>query len=75
MYQLKGFSRLVIGFDVHKNHIESPYRSVFDFLPKKVTNCADEITLWVSVQSHVWLLYVSILQSIQIKLQCGILDL
>ena len=41
MYQLKGFSRLVIGFDVHKNHIESPYtRSVFNFLPKKVTNGA-----------------------------------
>ena len=34
MYQLKGFSRFVIGFDVHKNHIESPYsRSVFNFLP------------------------------------------
>ena len=34
MYQLKGFSRLAIGFDVHKNHIESPYsRSVFNFLP------------------------------------------
>ena len=75
MYQLKGFSRLVISFDVHKSHIESPYRSVFDFLLKKVKNCEDEITLWVSVQSHVWLLYVSILQSIEIKLQCGILDL
>ena len=35
MYQLKGFSRFVIGFDVHKNHIESPYsRSVFNFLPE-----------------------------------------
>ena len=75
MYQLKGFSRLVISFDVHKNHIERPYRSVFYFLLKKVKNCEDEITLWVSVQSHVWLLYVSILQSIEIKLQCGILDL
>ena len=41
VYQLKGFSRLVIGFDVHKNHIESLYtRSVFNFLAKKVTNCA-----------------------------------
>ena len=41
VYQLKGSSRLVIGFDVHKNHIESPYtRSVFNFLPKKATNCA-----------------------------------
>ena len=33
-------SRLVISFDVHKNHIESPYTTVFNFLPTKVTNCA-----------------------------------
>ena len=30
---LKGFGRLVVGFDVHKNHIGSTCRSVFDFLP------------------------------------------
>lgn len=69
VYQSKGFSRLVIGFDVHKNHIESPYsRSVFNFLPgldSSVGLCA--VTCLAT-------LYISILQSIQVKLECGILD-
>ena len=69
MYQLKGFSRFVIGFDVHKNHIESPHsRSVFNFLPgldSSVGLCA--VTCLAT-------LYIFILQSIQVKLECGILD-
>ena len=57
VYQSKGFSRLVICFDVHKNHIESPYsRSVFNFLPGLDS-------LLVSVQSHVWLLYIFLVYS------------
>ena len=69
VYQSKGFSRLLIGFDIHKKHIESPYsRSVFNFLPRldsSVGLCA--VTCLAT-------LYISMLQSIQVKLECGILD-
>ena len=69
VYQSKGFSRLVIGFDVHKNHIESPYsRSVFNFLPGL------DFSVGLCAVTCLATLYISILQSIQVKLECGILD-
>ena len=77
---LKRFSRLVVGFDALKNHIGSPCWYVFDFLTnwndflvstKKVTNCADYIPLWVSVQSHLRLLYMFLFYS-QSRSNCNV---
>ena len=69
VYQSKGFSRLLIGFDVHKKDIESPYsRSVFNFLPRL------DSSVGLCAVTCLDTLYISILQSIQVKLECGILD-
>ena len=34
---LKGFSRIVVGFDVRKNDVESPRRSVLTFFQTEMT--------------------------------------
>ena len=42
---LKGFSRLVVGFDVHKNHTECPRRSVLTFFQTEMTQLLGKIPL------------------------------
>ena len=57
MYQLKGFSRLVIGFDVHSNKL-----------------CGLDSSVCLCAVTCLATFYASILQSIQVKLDCGIFD-